>query len=175
MHNYTEYYFEWIECWRIILLLVFVKAPLNLHAANHFAFSFPFSWCLWQPALSLSLTSSLSPEGNWRRCSHSPRKRWTSMPVSCFPPVSLSPYLLSSLPIFSLLSLFSPQVFLTWLSDITENLLYVLWRHLQFYLMHCKPVGGARGMGVGGASFTRPTMRRIDGSFTVLHHSDITF
>ncbi|CAI8023964.1 Nuclear pore complex protein Nup205 [Geodia barretti] len=24
---------------------------------------------------------------------------------------------------------------------ITENLLYVLWRHLQFYLMHCKPVG----------------------------------
>ena len=94
-------------------------------------------------------------------------------------PLSLSPYLLSSLSLSSLFSLsllsslfsLSPRVFLTWLSDITENLLYVLWRHLQFYLMHCKPVGGARAMGVGGASFTRPTMRRIDGLFTVLHHS----
>ena len=110
MHNYTEYYFEWIECWRIILLLVFVKAPLKLHAANNFTFSFPFSWCLWQPALSLSLTSSLSPEGNWRRCSHSPRKRWTSMPVSCFPPVSLSLSSLFSPYLLSPLSLLSPSI-----------------------------------------------------------------
>jgi nuclear pore complex protein Nup205 len=47
------------------------------------------------------------------------------------------------------------------LAYIAENLLYVLWRHLQFYLVHCKPVGGARELGVGGASFGRPSIRKL--------------
>ena len=54
-------------------------------------------------------------------------------------------------------------VALTMFADIAENLLYVLWRHLQFYLVHCKPVGGATELGVGGVSFSKPAMRRLGG------------
>jgi nuclear pore complex protein Nup205 len=43
---------------------------------------------------------------------------------------------------------------------IAENLLYLIWRHLQFYLVHCKPVGGARGGVVGGVTFTKSAMRQ---------------
>ena len=46
-------------------------------------------------------------------------------------------------------------------TDTTENLLYVLWRHLRFYLVYCKPtdVGGDLGLpGVG-----RVGMRRMQG------------
>ena len=42
-------------------------------------------------------------------------------------------------------------------------MLYLLWRHIQFYLEHCKPVGGAKDLGVGGVTFARPAMRRIVG------------
>ena len=52
-------------------------------------------------------------------------------------------------------------------ADIAENLLYVLWRHLQFYLVHCKPVGGATELGVGGVSFSKPAMRSLGGQLYI--------
>ena len=48
-------------------------------------------------------------------------------------------------------------------ADIIENLLYILWCHLQFYLVHCKPVDMEGNLGVAGAG--RPPMRRMQGGW----------
>ena len=48
-------------------------------------------------------------------------------------------------------------------ADIIENLLYILWCHLQFYLVHCKPVDMEGNLGVVGAG--RPPMRRMQGGW----------
>ena len=45
--------------------------------------------------------------------------------------------------------------------DIIENMLYILWRHLQYYLVHCKPVDPDISLGVQGIDRSGP--RRLQG------------
>lgn len=56
-------------------------------------------------------------------------------------------------------------IFLTYyIPDIVEHLLYILWRHLQFYLVHCRPMKLSNEYGVKGMTDPRdPTMRRLQG------------
>ena len=42
-----------------------------------------------------------------------------------------------------------------------ENLLFILWRHLQYYLIHCKPVDPDISLGVPGMD--RSGLRRLQG------------
>ena len=46
--------------------------------------------------------------------------------------------------------------------DIIENCLYILWRHLSFYLEQCKPVDLEPDLVLPGLT-SRPAMRRLQG------------
>ena len=46
--------------------------------------------------------------------------------------------------------------------DIIENCLYILWRHLSFYLEQCKPVDMEPDLVLPGLT-SRPAMRRLQG------------
>lgn len=53
-------------------------------------------------------------------------------------------------------------------TDIVENLLYVLWSHLQFYLVYCKPIDPDSDLGVPGmAGMTG--MRRMQGRKSLMY------
>ena len=55
---------------------------------------------------------------------------------------------------------------LRWFSpDVVENLLYLLWRHLTYYMVHCKPVDPELTLGISGISHT--SMRRMQGKHNV--------
>lgn len=56
-------------------------------------------------------------------------------------------------------------VFLTfYIPDIVEHLLYILWRHLQFYLVHCRPMKLSNEFGIKGMSDPHDlTMRKLQG------------
>ena len=41
--------------------------------------------------------------------------------------------------------------------------MYILWRHLQFYLVHCRPVDVDSSLGVAGVG--RTAMRRMQGKW----------
>ena len=43
-------------------------------------------------------------------------------------------------------------------------MLYILWRHLQYYLVHCKPVDPDISLGVPGID--RSGLRRLQGEVT---------
>ena len=51
---------------------------------------------------------------------------------------------------------------LTLTPDIVENYLFIIWRHLDFYFLHCIPSDEERRMR-GGPSLTDNRMRRLQG------------
>ena len=53
--------------------------------------------------------------------------------------------------------------FLTILPDIIENCLFILWRHLDFYFVHCIPSDEERRM-LAGPTLGSSHMRRLQGT-----------
>lgn len=77
------------------------------------------------------------------------------------PPPSLrNPSIIQSL-VFSCLHQLSFWP-LTLTPDIIENYLFIIWRHLDFYFLHCIPSDEERRMR-GGPSLTDNRMRRLQG------------
>ena len=57
--------------------------------------------------------------------------------------------------------------FLTTLPDIIENCLFILWRHLDFYFLHCIPSDEERRM-LAGPTLSSSHMRRLQGTVGTL-------
>ena len=76
------------------------------------------------------------------------------------PPPLRNPSIIQSL-VFSCLHQLSFWP-LTLTSDIIENYLFIIWRHLDFYFIHCIPSDEERRMR-GGPSLTDNRMRRLQG------------
>ena len=152
----------------------------------HITLSSSLSWCLPPAPPCLSLTSRCWLADDSNSCWKPLSKRCSCMPVSSQTELTL--YALNTLTHIHVqysVMYMCIGVHVYWctctlyvhvlccmmyvcyldncLTDIAENLLYILWRHLQFYLVHCKPMGGARELGMGGASLSKPRMRKLHG------------
>ena len=62
-------------------------------------------------------------------------------------------------PVVELLPLSDP---LTPSTDIIENCLFIIWRHLDFYFLHCIPSDEERRM-LGGPTLTSSRLRKLQG------------
>ena len=126
------------------------------------------SWCQGPlvETISLSLTSGLWPEGDWNSCWKPHRKKCSCMPVSTptHTHTHTHTHIIMHERTVGWLNWYLPVGYLdNHLADISENLIYILWRHLQFYLVHCKPVGGSSDLGLVGAGVGKPSMRNLHG------------
>lgn len=61
-------------------------------------------------------------------------------------------------------------VFPDWYADILENCLFMLWRHLEYYLIHCVPVTQQSSLYQTQAR-RQTQLRRLQGQSSALKHS----
>ena len=67
-----------------------------------------------------------------------------------------------------------PDALLDPVSDIIENALFILWRHMDFYYLHCVPSDDERSL-LNQSSSTSARLRRLQGVWIINYSWPVAF